>query len=185
MTVREIDLGEYAGFLPGLVVTAGVTLAAAGRVARRLGARPRVAVMLLLALGVIVSATLTPSRGAVHGAIAGQLPGGPGMCDLHRIRPVAPAEFDADVGLNILLFVPLGFALPFLARTRWTLAIVAGAVVLPVGIETIQLLVPQLDRTCQSADVIDNLTGLVLGVAAGTVVVGLLRIRRGTSADGG
>jgi hypothetical protein len=184
MTVREIDLGEYAGFLPGLAVTAGVTLAAAGRVARRLGVRPGLAVMLLLALGVIVSATLTPSREAVHGAIAGQPVGGPGTCDLQRIRPALPVEFDADVALNILLFVPLGFVLPFLPRKRWSLGIVAGAVVLPALIETVQLFVPQLDRTCQSADVADNLTGLVLGVVAGTLAVGVMRIGGRTSAQG-
>ena len=40
---------------------------------------------------------------------------------------------------------------------------------LPASIELIQLLVPPLGRECQSADVIDNLTGLVVGLAAGVV----------------
>lgn len=46
----------------------------------------------------------------------------------------------------------------------------AAAVALPFVIEATQLLVPSLGRACESADVVDNLTGLVLGLAAGAVV---------------
>ncbi len=44
-----------------------------------------------------------------------------------------------------------------------------AAIALPFAIETIQLLLPVLDRACESADVVDNLTGLVIGLGGGVV----------------
>jgi hypothetical protein len=48
------------------------------------------------------------------------------------------------------------------------------AVLSPFAIETAQLLLPVLGRGCQSADVFDNLTGLVLGglIGAGARILG-------------
>ncbi len=43
------------------------------------------------------------------------------------------------------------------------------AIALPVAIETTQLVIPALERGCQSADVFDNLTGLVIGLVLGTL----------------
>ena len=48
--------------------------------------------------------------------------------------------------------------------------LVVGALLLPFAIEITQLLVHVLGRGCQSTDLIDNLTGLVLGLAAGAVI---------------
>ena len=48
--------------------------------------------------------------------------------------------------------------------------IVVAAIVLPFAIETTQQLVLWLDRACESADVVDNLTGLAIGLAGGVVV---------------
>jgi len=47
--------------------------------------------------------------------------------------------------------------------------VVVGAIALSFAIETTQLLVLWLDRACQSADVVDNLTGLAIGLAGGIV----------------
>ncbi len=51
--------------------------------------------------------------------------------------------------------------------SRPRLALILFAVIVPVAIETIQLLAPVLDRGCQSADVVDNLTGLLIGLVIG------------------
>ena len=75
--------------------------------------------------------------------------------------------------LNVLLFMPLGVSIAFMPRSRLKVAVLVAAIALPFAIETTQLLLPILDRGCQSADVIDNLTGLVLGLAGGSVA-GLL-----------
>jgi glycopeptide antibiotics resistance protein len=71
------------------------------------------------------------------------------------------------------MFIPLGFAMALAARSSRKAAVLAGAFALPFLIEATQLVVTPLRRGCQSADVTDNLTGLVLGLTAGTVVAWL------------
>lgn len=176
-TVREIDLGDYPGLIPGLILSLTIATAAADRVARSLTVGRVVAATLLFALGLIVSVTLTPSGGALHAFLHGHQWTGHRTCDLHRFWPATPADLDPDVGLNILLFVPLGLALAFLPRNRTALAIAAGAVALPFAIETIQLMLPQMGRVCQSADVADNLSGLAIGAVVGALAVGLAGAR--------
>ena len=71
------------------------------------------------------------------------------------------------------MFIPLGFAIAMVPRSRRKAAVLAAAVALPFVIEATQLVVTPLGRACQSADVVDNLTGLVLGLVAGAVVAWL------------
>jgi VanZ family protein len=66
-------------------------------------------------------------------------------------------------------------AIGLFPRSRRTAAVVIAAIALPFAIETIQLLLPVLDRACESADVVDNLTGLVLGLGGGVVAARLGR----------
>ena len=160
-----IDLGDYAGFFPGLVISVVVALILSGGVARRLGTPRVVAFLLLASLGAVLSATITPSREALllHPAIA------TGGCDLSRVGPARLAEY-VSVGtatLNVALFIPLGVAIGLLPHSRLKLGLVLGAMVLPIAIETIQLVAAPLGRACQSADVFDNLLGVVLGLGAG------------------
>jgi glycopeptide antibiotics resistance protein len=70
---------------------------------------------------------------------------------------------------NILMFIPLGVTISLVPGSRRKAAIVVAAIALPFAIETIQLLLPALDRACESADVVDNLTGLVIGLGGGSV----------------
>jgi len=70
----------------------------------------------------------------------------------------------------VLLFVPLGVALAKVPRSRRKALLVAGAVLLPVAIEAVQRQAVVLNRSCQSADVVDNLAGLLIGFAIGTLV---------------
>jgi glycopeptide antibiotics resistance protein len=79
---------------------------------------------------------------------------------------------------NVLLFIPLGAAIAFVPRSRRKVLLVAGGLTVPFVIEGLQLLVPALGRGCESADVFDNLLGLVIGLVLGAVTAWLLRDRR-------
>ena len=119
-----IDLGDYAGFFPGLVISVVVALILSGGVARRLGTPRVVAFLLLASLGAVLSATITPSREALllHPAIA------TGGCDLSRVGPARLAEY-VSVGtatLNVALFIPLGVAIGLLPHSRLKLGLVLG-----------------------------------------------------------
>lgn len=82
--------------------------------------------------------------------------------------------------LNVLVFVPSG-ALLVLVATRWR----AGWVLVPVGlallaaysaaIEKTQLELARIDRACDVTDIIDNVTGAVIGVGLGLVLAVLIR----------
>jgi hypothetical protein len=157
----------------GVAISALVALVIGGVVARRLGMSHAGAFLLIVGLGLIVSATLTP--------LGGQLRPGAGVaaCDLSRIGLPTLADLVAhtDAGANILLFVPLGFATALVrGRQRW--AILGAAVALPFAIEAIQLAALPLGRGCQSADIVDNLIGLMLGAGIGAAVVTVARAAR-------
>ena len=144
-----MQLGEFLAIpllLPGL----GASIVAApflgGPVRRMLRTGPVLGWALVVTLGLILSATLTPRVGLATADELFQL---------------------GDTSLNVLLFLPLGVVLGLVPRSRRKAVIVAGAVALPFAIEAAQALVPWLERACQSADVTDNLTGLVSGLAIG------------------
>ena len=153
--------------LPGSAVALVVSLVASGRVGRWLGVRRAIAGLMLLTLGVILSGTLTPlARDYVED------PESAGSCDLSRMRPASLSEVfgPTDVLGNILMFIPLGFAVGLVPGSRRKAAVIVGVVALPFTVELIQLVVTPLNRGCESADVVDNLTGLVIGLGAGFVV---------------
>ncbi len=159
-------LRDFAWFWPGVAITIVLGIALSPRAARALKVGWPVALILILGFGLIVSATLTPSREAVRfGAV------GTGTCDLGRIG-IASIREVLDMGdptFNILLYVPLGFAIGLFPSSRRKVALIVAAIALPFVIETIQLVAISLDRACQSADVSDNLTGLVVGLVLGVV----------------
>jgi len=57
-----------------------------------------------------------------------------------------------------------------LPRSPCRVPILVAAIILPFVIEGFQLVASPLGRACQSGDVIDNLTGLVLGLGAGWAI---------------
>ena len=156
--------GEVPGFLPGLAVAAALAAIAGPWLGRLLRIGGIHAAVIILSLGAIIAATLTPLRGWPDFALP------PIPCDLRRVGLAPFSELLGlnDTSLNILLFAPLGAALALVPRAGWRL--LAGAAALPFLIETIQLVVPPLARGCESADVVDNLTGLVLGASLGWLV---------------
>lgn len=163
--VRFYAMGVLPWFVPGVVLSMAIALFACRPIGKLLAIRRLVAWAILVAFGVIVSATLTPLRGALNfGAV------GTGTCDLSRIGPAPIGQLLRldDTSLNVALFIPLGIAIGLVKTLRPRAALIVASAALPFGIETIQLLAPILDRGCQSADVVDNLTGLLVGLGVGT-----------------
>jgi VanZ like family len=168
LSLRELtqELRDYVGFGPGVAISLVVSLVACGYVSRALTISKAHGWALLMSLGVILAATITPSREAILFGAQGS-----GTCDLGRIGPGSWWELTHldDASLNILLFVPLGIALGLLPRSHTKLVIVMGGFMLPVAIELFQLVVVRLGRECQSSDIVDNLCGLLLGLLVGSV----------------
>ncbi len=125
--------------------------------------RPRttIAALLVVAWGVVIAATLTPSP---HAAFEPHV-----TCDFALALGEVPAERLA----NVLLFVPLGLV-SWLASSRWfwvTLAVAA-----PFLIEASQGLIVAMNRGCDVVDVTANVLGIAVGV--GLAVLGRWLWRR-------
>lgn len=159
-------IGTVPWFLPGMVVTIAVAAIMCTRVGRWIGAGPVRTWWLLASLGLVLVTTLTPQRDALeHGAI------GSGVCDLSRMW-FAPLDFYRganDSAENILLFVPLGIAIALLPGRLRRVAIPAG-LLLPFAIEALQRQATILNRSCQSADLVDNIAGVLIGIGIGAAM---------------
>lgn len=162
--------------IPWLLPGAGLSLLLAIAIGPRLAGPLRTsagpAMFLVVAVGLILAATLTPTQVRLEFGFSGS-----GVCDLSRFGPPPIREWLSlrDPGLNVLLFIPLGVAIAGLPWTRRTLALAAGAAALPIAIEVVQLAVRTLGRGCQSGDVFDNVTGLAVGLVIGAVIHRLAR----------
>jgi glycopeptide antibiotics resistance protein len=161
-------------FLPVLVLSVIVAVVSARGIARAAHILPMVAFLLVVSVGLVVAATLTPLETALADGVASS-----GTCDMSRVgwAPLSTYLRPTGAALNVVLFVPLGLALGLLPRGgRWTMAAVVAGFLSPLAVEALQLLLPALGRGCQAADVVDNVTGVVLGVAAGRVLGGLVGV---------
>ena len=82
--------------------------------------------------------------------------------------------------LNTVVFIPSG-ALLVLAAARWRSAWVTVPIGLAVlaaysaAIEKTQLELARIDRACDVTDIIDNVTGAIIGVGIGIVLALVLR----------
>jgi hypothetical protein len=169
--VAEIT-GGLPYLVPGSILAVALGIVASGAVARWLHAPRAVALLGLVSLGVIVSATMTPLA-------AGLVPPPADVrsCDLSRLAPATLSDLaaSADVILNIALFAPLGLAVGMVPASKRKLVVLLALATLPVVIEAVQLQVGELRRGCEGADVVDDLTGLAIGLVAGE----LLRLAAG------
>jgi hypothetical protein len=170
------------GFMLVLIAAAGVVFAAVAAVlARRFGwPWSLLAGLLLWSVVVIAVLTLIPANGA-PGVVSAE--GRLTTCSWDIGGP-APDGFWIFPGgqrlLNAVVFVPSG-ALLVLVAARWKWAWVA----VPLGlgvlaaysllIEYTQLAAARIDRACDVTDIIDNVTGAVVGVLIGVVVLPLVR----------
>ncbi|HZD56766.1 MAG TPA: VanZ family protein [Anaerolineales bacterium] len=122
-----------------------------------------------IALAAALAVTLVPSEfgeeSVVRCVIA--IPTTLGLFDLPAIT---------QESLNALLLLPLGFFSALAARRAWVA--VLPVIITPVFIELIQALIPALDRVCNSQDLINNVTGGLLGVALGAIFVLAIQSRR-------
>jgi glycopeptide antibiotics resistance protein len=162
---------------PGTLAFAIIGVFVSGSVARFLRTRRVIAWLLVVSLAGILFATLVPLNGVFEASPTGTI-----GCNLSTLSPVRLTDFLSkdDRAANVFLFIPLGLALGLLPRSRRTALMVLGGVVLPVFIEATQGLLPILHRACESGDVIDNVTGLLVGwvggMAAGAVIARLASI---------
>jgi hypothetical protein len=150
-------------FVPGVLLAIVVASLVGRRLAIRLTSSPWVAFLLVVSVGIIVSATLTPLADALE---SGR--GSNGVCDLDRIgwAPVRLYLGITEESMNVLMFVPLGIAISLVPGARGRRLTVA-ALALPFAIELAQMLMPVLGRECEAADMVDNPTGLIIGLAVG------------------
>jgi hypothetical protein len=150
--------------LPALAASVAVAAILRRWVAARLGTGSGTAFALLLTVGGIAAVTLTPALG--------ELPTDR-PCELARLTPI-PLDQIASVtnrGLNVLLFIPLGVIVGALPRSRAKAAVLASAIAFPFAIELAQYAANGLGRACQGIDVLDNLTGLGIGLAGAALDV--------------
>jgi VanZ like family len=160
---------------------------------RRLGWVCAVAIAgFVWSLAVIGSITLIPANGA-PGIVAAE--GRLSTCSWDIGGP-APEGFWIFSGgqrlLNAVVFVPSG-ALLVVAVARWRAAwllVPAGLALLAaysIAIEATQLVLARIDRACDVTDVIDNVTGAVVGAGVGVLLALVLRpwrYRRPPARDG-
>jgi glycopeptide antibiotics resistance protein len=155
-------------FLPGVLVAIVLGVVMQRPVARALAMSPRNAASLVVCIGLVVAATLTPLRLALESGVAGS-----GRCDLSRLGLPSFDEISrlgaSDIAPNVLLFIPLGFVIGSSHRSWQKMSLILAAIAAPVLIEVTQMVVPVLGRGCESADVVDNLLGLTLGLLLAAV----------------
>jgi glycopeptide antibiotics resistance protein len=152
--------------LPGIAIALVVSIVASGAVGRTLRVARPVAWLMVLSLGVILAATMTPQWEALaYGAR------GSSSCDFSRVglAPLRELLRFGDTSGNVLMFIPLGVTIALMPRSRRMAVMLIVAIALPFAIEITQMLLPVLDRACESADVVDNLTGLGIGLGGGVV----------------
>ena len=167
---------------PALAIAVAVSLATFRPLARRLHAPRPVTFLLVLGLGGILGLTLTPGAEAFS-------PFTYQDCLVEFVRPIGFGRVLnlGERGLNVLLFIPFGVAVGALPWSRAKGGLLVGSLALPFVVEGIQYLVPAFARSCSTVDVVDNLTGLVIGVAIGIVVqliIGLFARRAGGGRGG-
>ena len=150
-------------FWPALAVAVVVSLISYRWIAGWLGASPLVCLLLLISLGGVVALTLTPAL----------FPSTERACDLRIVAPLGLERIFSlgQRSLNVLLFIPVGVSIGLMPWSRSKLVVAAGALALPFLVEGLQYALPPLGHACVAADVIDNLTGLGLGLAAGTLAL--------------
>lgn len=153
--------------IPSVAIAIGLGIALARPLARHLRSSELLAFGFILSLGLIIGATIPPDNPSTPAPLAPF-----GACDLSRsgLASIRTYLRINEVSLNVLLFVPLGLVVGLLPTppSRWRLVVLV--LLMPGVIEITQAAVPALLRGCQSGDVIDNILGIVIGMAMGRLL---------------
>lgn len=174
-------VGGVGIMLLGVVLALVPCAALAVVLRRRLGWVNALAVAgFLWTLVVIGLVTLIPAQGA-----PGVVPAEGRLPTCGELGGPAPDGFWIFAGgqrlLNTVLFVPSGVLLVVVAARRllWSPVVVPLGLALlaayATGIELVQLEVARIDRACDLTDIVDNVSGAVIGVLLGVGVAVLLR----------
>lgn len=148
------SLTPYAPLVLGAVFVVALAVWLAGR---RTG-KATVAALLVLAWGLVIATTLTPSPYELFDRHI--------TCSFSLSLGEVPEERLA----NVALFVPLGFISWFATpRLVW----LGMAFLAPFVIEATQGLILALNRECDVMDVLANVMGVGVGVAAAVLLAGV------------
>lgn len=162
-------LAEHPLVAPLVVVVLVLAWLASRPLARQLGCGRRAAGALLVAAAVPVAMTLSPSS---------DVPGYALRWCVTAVRPVSDWGRGGEELANMVMLAPLGLlAVVLLDRSHAALLLVVAAV-FPFLVEAVQYAAPSLGRTCETTDVLLNLTGLLLGLVVGLLLRLLDRARR-------
>lgn len=113
-------------------------------------------------VGCYAAVTMTPSRSFDWSA--------PNYaCDTLLREPVKHLFSIADRSLNVWIAVPAGIFM--ILAAHWRLGWILAGFVTPMVAEFWQLNVPGLGRQCSLLDIQDNYQGLLIGLAAGLVLL--------------
>ncbi len=133
---------------------------------------------LVLSIAAIIVATIVPHPG--------QGPGAPGIDGAMNLEPLATVssmlrwgsrnQQFSNLVLNVVLFVPFGFAVALKARhTLPVLGAVTAGVMLSVAVEAVQLMLP-LGRSLDVDDILLNGLGALLGAIVAKLLTPLFRL---------
>jgi hypothetical protein len=170
-----------AWFWPSITVAFAMSAVLSSGVARLLRIDRGLAQFLVLSIGLVVAATLSPIRAPI-GVDLTALRG----CDFGRRWLATLPELTSwsPVTLTIAAFLPAGVAIALLPPSIRSAIVALSVAALPVAIEVIHYLVPVLARACKSGNAIDGWAGLGIGLVGGIAVrVGLRLLRRGRRAS--
>ncbi|MFI0431909.1 MAG: VanZ family protein [Candidatus Nanopelagicales bacterium] len=156
---RALVPGSLHHFVPNLLLVCTISALVAIFIGPRMQPAKWVLATWLLAQTVPLAYTWTKGLG-----------GGTRGCHMG----VPPWEFcmgadNGEILLNVMLFVPAGAAAFLWPDGPHRLAALGVGLSIPLTVELGQYLVPQLERSCQLGDVLNNQIGVVLGwsLAAG------------------
>jgi len=152
---------DHAGLVPPalLLLAAGCVLVGSMLLRTRDAGRRPLLALLVLSLLPVLALTLVPAARARGDGPA---------C---TVQFALPSLGSVELLANLALFVPPAFAATLL--TRRPLLVLGGAVGASAVIETLQALLPALDRACDTNDWAMNTAGAGVGVllALGTLIL--------------
>ena len=153
--------------VPALAAGIIVSALVAKHIARRIHERPVLVFLWLASLALVLSATLTPSSHAI-GLDVGLQTTRVWTWSLPSPGALKSVNWQS---MNLLLFVPLGFASGLFTYRRYVLQFGAFAILVSVIVEIVQFVVIPLGRAqFNSATVLIGWAGIAIGLLVGVLL---------------